>query len=89
MWIEKLSHSVLRVMTPLGPRYAKPSSKERLYLAWIFRHFPTLPEQVLSPRQQKLIQKVEREFPYVPDEDDPSRLPPLIGTVERRPKFHS
>ena len=88
MWIEKISSSVLRVMTPLGPRYAKPSSRERLYLAWIFRHFPSLPEQVLSPRQQKLIERVEREFPFQPDAQDPSELP-LIGTVERRPKFHS
>ncbi|HLJ29763.1 MAG TPA: hypothetical protein VKY85_23850 [Candidatus Angelobacter sp.] len=88
MWIQKLSSSVLRVVTPLGPRYMKPSSKERLYLAWMFRHFPTLPEHVLSPRQQKLISRLEREFQFVPDDKSVSDLP-LIGTVERRPKFHS
>ena len=88
MWIGKLSSTVLRVMTPLGPRYAKPSSRERIYLAWIFRHFPSLPEQVLSPRQQKLISRVEREFPFEPDVKDPRELP-LIGTVERRPRFHN
>lgn len=88
MWIGKLSSSVLRVMTPLGPRYAKPSSKERIYLAWIFRHFPTLPEQVLTPRQQKLIERLEREFAFVPDTKHLSELP-LIGTVERHPRFYA
>ena len=88
MWIEKLSSRVLRVTTPFGSRYVKPSSKERLYLAWIFRHFPTLPEHVLSPRQQKLISRLEREFAFEPDDRKVSDLP-LIGTVERRPKFHS
>ena len=88
MWIPKLSNSVLRVVSPLGPRYVRPSSKERLYLAWIFRHFPTLPEQVLTPRQQKLINRLEREFAFEPDDRKLSELP-LIGTVERRPKFHS
>jgi hypothetical protein len=88
MWIEKLSSSVLRVMTPLGPRYVKPSSRERLYLAWIFRHFPTLPEQVLSPRQQKLISRLEREFAFVPEGKNLREMP-LIGTVERSRTFHS
>lgn len=88
MWIGKISSTVLRVMTPLGPRYAKPSSRERLYLAWIFRHFPSLPEQVLSPRQQSFISRLEREFPFEPDSKDPRDLP-LIGTVERRARFDS
>lgn len=88
MWIGKLSSSVLRVITPLGPRYAKPSSRERIYLAWMFRHFQTLPEQVLSPRQKRLIDRLEREFAFEPDEKHLSELP-LIGTVERRPRFDS
>ena len=88
MWIEKLSSTVLRVITPLGTRYAKPSSRERIYLAWMFRHFQTLPEQVLSPRQKKLIARLEREFAFEPDVKHLSDLP-LIGTVERRPQFDS
>ena len=88
MWIERLSSSVLRVITPLGPRYAKPSSKERLYLAWMFRHFQTLPEQVLSPWQKRLVERLEREFAFEPDIKHLSDLP-LIGTVERRPWFDS
>jgi hypothetical protein len=88
MWIDKLSSRVLRVNTPLGPRYAKPASKERIYLAWMFRHFPSLPEQVLSPRQQKLISRLEREFAFEPDGKDLRELP-LIGTVERGRRFES
>jgi hypothetical protein len=41
MWLEKLSWGVLRVLTPLGPRYVKPSLAQRFYLLWIFRNFHT------------------------------------------------
>jgi len=36
MWMEKLAQGVLRVLTPLGPRYLNPSFAQRLYLLWIF-----------------------------------------------------
>lgn len=90
MWTEKLSGQVLRVLTPVGARYIKPSSKERLYLLWMFRHFETLPEPVLSPRQQKLIDKLcgNGDFTYVPDATRLKEIP-LIGTIERRSKYHS
>lgn len=90
MWTEKFSGQVLRVLTPLGPRYIKPSSKERLYLLWMFRHFQRLPEPVLSPRQQKLIDRLcsNGEFAFVPDAKRLKEIP-LIGTVERSRKFHS
>lgn len=91
MWIERLSGRVLRVLTPLGPRYVKPSSsRQRLYLAWMFRHFETLPEPVLSPRQQKLIDQLCRqsEFAFVPDVKNLKEIP-LIGTVERSRKYLS
>jgi len=91
MWMERLSGRVLRVLTPLGPRYIKPSSsRERLYLAWMFRHFQTLPEPVLTPRQQKLIDKLctKGEFAFAPDMKSFGEIR-LIGTVERSRKFHS
>ena len=91
MWIERLSGRVLRVLTPLGPRYIKPSSsRERLYLAWMFRHFETLPEPVLSPRQQKLIDRLcsQNEFAFVPDAKNLNEIA-LIGTVERGRRFDS
>src|SRR5256885_1692056 len=56
MWLEKLSSGVLRVLTPLGPRYLNPSLAQRLYLIWVFRHFETLPVKVLSSRQRRMIE---------------------------------
>src|SRR5438477_6998967 len=56
MWTKKLSTGVLRILTPLGPRYLKPSLTQRVYLLWAFRHFEKLPLQVLNRRQQRLIQ---------------------------------
>lgn len=91
MWIERLSGRVLRVLTPLGTRYVKPSSpRERLYLAWMFRHFQRLPEPVLSPRQQKLIDRLcsQGEFAFAPDAQSLKEIP-LIGTVERSSKYYS
>ncbi len=85
MWMEKLSGGVLRVLTPLGPRCIKPSFWQRIYLLWIFRNFQTLPLQVLSPRQQRLIETlcVQQRFAFLSPngwEDTP-----ILGTVERRP----
>ncbi len=86
MWIEKLSNGVLRVLTPLGPRYIKPSFSRRIYLLWIFRHFGTLPLQVLSARQRKLIDDmcVEQHFVAL-SPTDAWEDAPILGTIERRP----
>ena len=85
MWGEKLSGGVLRVLTPVGPRYVKLSSKERLYLLWMFRHIQSRPEPVLSQRQQKLIDRLcaDAKFTCKPDGRTLKELP-VIGTVERR-----
>jgi hypothetical protein len=90
MWTEKFSGQVLRVLTPLGPRYIKPSSTERLYLLWMFRHFPSLPERVLSPRQKKLIDRLcsKSDFALVQDAKRLKEIP-IIGTVERPSKFQT
>jgi hypothetical protein len=90
MWIEKLSTGVLRVLTPVGPRYIKPALSQRIYLLWIFRHFQMLPLQVLSLRQQQLIDALcaERRFVTIPQtielEDSP-----VLGTVEWRPRVEA
>ena len=86
MWIDKLESGVLRVLTPLGPRYVQPSFWQRVYLLWMFRHFPKLPYLVLNRRQQRLIDDLcaEQRFVSVPYAD--GRVEPaLLGTVERRP----
>lgn len=83
MWMEKLVCGVLRILTPLGPRYVRPSFRYRLYLLWIFRNFDTLPPQVLSPRQQRIIDGLcsNGQFIGLHPFDDAS----VIGTLERRP----
>jgi hypothetical protein len=86
MWMEKLSYGVLRVLTPLGPRYLNPSFAQRLYLLWIFRHFETLPVKVLSQRQQRRIEAMCAQQGFV-SVLEPFGLAdtPLLGTLEQRP----
>src|SRR5690348_6708276 len=84
MWLEKLSFGVLRVLTPLGPRYMRPSLAQRVYLMWIFRNFQTLPVKVLRSHQQRLIEAMCNQDRFVSmgiGVDDA----PLIGTLEQRP----
>jgi len=86
MWLEKLSWGVLRVLTPLGPRYVKPSFGQRLYLLWIFRNFHTLPAKVLSLRQQKWIDGICVTHGFVALFELSSLAEtPLLGTLEQRP----
>src|SRR5713226_5173075 len=84
MWHEKLFSGVLRVQTPLGPRYLKPSLAQRLYLLWIFRNFQTLPVKVLTSRQQRMMESMCSSNGFVSfglGVDDA----PLLGTLEQRP----
>jgi len=83
MWIEKLAVGVLRVLTPIGPRYVQLSFRQRVYLLWVFRHFQSLPHKVLSQRQQRLIDRLCAEDQFVSwshVEDVP-----VVGTIEQRP----
>jgi hypothetical protein len=86
MWIEKLADGVVRVQTPLGPRYVMPTFRQRVYFIWMFRHFPILPYAVLCKRQQRLIEQLcsEQRFVSMVYADGMDEAP-VIGTVERRP----
>jgi hypothetical protein len=84
MWLEKLSSGVLRVLTPLGPRYLNPSVAQRLYLIWVFRHFETLPVKVLSSRQRRMIEFMCANNQFV-SLDMGLDETPLLGTLEQRP----
>ncbi len=85
MWIDKLSVGVLRVLTPVGPRYIQPELSQRIYLLWIFRHFKLLPLQVLNARQQRLVDELcaKHRFVSLPNDLDDA---PILGTVEWRPR---
>jgi len=86
MWMEKLENGVLRVMTQLGPRYIQPSFWQRIYLLWMFRHFDTLPQIVLTGRQQRLIDDLCAQQRFVSfSAHHAGGEAPILGTVERRP----
>src|SRR5438552_19210938 len=81
MWTEKLSAGVLRILTPLGPRYLKPSLAQRVYLLWVFRHVEKLPVQVLNRRQHRLIRHLLSEERFVSLQEEF----PIHETLELRP----
>jgi hypothetical protein len=84
MWIEKLTEGVLQVDTAIGPRYVRLNFKQRAYVMWMFRHFPSLPQQVLSPREQRMIDRLceENGFASMPGMGTPDAT--IIGTIEKR-----
>jgi len=88
MWMEKLSNGVLCVQTALGPRYISPSFWQRFYLTWVFRNFGSLPEQVLSGRQRRLVSELCRAQNFITPTFTNGLLDaPIIGIVERRPSM--
>ena len=86
MLIEKLAAGVVRVQTPLGPRYVVPSFLQRIYLVWMFRHFPILPHAVLRSWQQRMVDRMcaDQSFAAFAYSNGLDELP-LIGTIEHRP----
>ena len=85
MWLEKMFAGVLRVLTPLGPRYIKLTLAQRIYLFWIFRHFQVLPLQVLTPGQRKFMDLLCVEPRFVSLTQENGVEAPILGTLERRP----
>jgi hypothetical protein len=85
MWFEKLFSGVLCVLTPLGPRYIKPSFAQRIYLLWVFRHFQILPLQVLTRGQLRVIDAMCVEPRFVSLSRANGGEFPILGTLERRP----
>jgi hypothetical protein len=84
MWMEKLADGVLQVDTPIGPRYVRLNFPQRAYLMWIFRHFPSLPQQVLNLRQQRMVERLceQNGFTSMPGLGAPEA--PVIGRIEKR-----
>ncbi len=84
MWIEKLAEGVLQVDTPIGPRFIQPNLFERALLLWTFRNFASLPQQVLSVREQQLVNRLCSDQRFVPMADAAGKDKPLIGRIESR-----
>lgn len=79
-----MSSGVLRIQTPLGPRYIKPNFTARIYLMWVFRNFHTLPAEVLSRYQKRLIDRLCGEQQFA-SRMNPFEDAPILGTLESRP----
>ena len=84
MWINKLAEGVVRILTPIGPRYVQLTFTQRIYFLWIFRHFDKLPQRVLAERHQRFVDQLCVEHRYI---SLPSFIEeaPIIGTLERLP----
>jgi TonB family protein len=75
-----LHAELVELDTDIGSIYLRPVGWERLYMLWIFRHFHTLPQQVLSAAQRAVVESLCRSAVANPaDEVDPSTI---IGRVE-------
>jgi len=85
MWMEKLWEGVLRVLTPLGPRYLQPTLSQRIYLLWIFRNFQTLPVKVLTPFQLRFIERMSEKQGFAQSSLHGFEDMPVLGTLEQRP----
>ena len=84
MW-EKLYEGVLCILTPLGPRYIRPSFSDRVRLMWIFRHFHRLPQKVLKAGEQRFIESLCQSNQFVSGlRFNGLEEAPVIGTLEHR-----
>lgn len=81
MSMQKLFRGVLRVQTPAGCRYFRPPLRDRVTLVWIFRHFASLPLQVLTEPQRQLLSRICMPSLAI---DNAQALRPVLGTVEVR-----
>lgn len=72
---------LLELRTESGPIYVCPTRWQRWRLRWAFRHFHVLPPQVLSLRNQRLIEKLARTAMVTPD--FPVARERVFGVVEK------
>ena len=84
MLLDKLVDGVLQVESPIGPRYIRPTFLQRASLVWTFRNFESLPQAVLSGREQRMIDHLCREHRFVPAVGAAGSEMPVIGKIERR-----
>src|ERR1700739_4061397 len=75
--IEENGARILELHTDTGVVYAYPSLWQRIRLRWTFRHFQALPIEVLSRREQRLIEKLSRSAMVSPHLEDK-----VFGVVE-------
>jgi hypothetical protein len=71
---------LLELRTPAGAIYVCPSRWQRIRLQWTFRHFHALPLQVLSRRDQRLIEKLSQSAVVTPA--SPVTRSTVLGVIE-------
>jgi Gram-negative bacterial TonB protein C-terminal len=71
---------LLELRTAAGVVYVCPSRWQRIRLRWLFRHFHVLPLQVLSRRDQRLIEKLFQSAVVAPA--SPVAGTTVLGVVE-------
>ena len=84
MWIDKLAEGVLQVDTPIGPRFVRLNFSERAYMMWMFRHFPSLPHQVLSSREQRMVERLCEKNGFASMPGMGVSGAPVIGRIEKQ-----
>jgi Gram-negative bacterial TonB protein C-terminal len=77
------SARLLELRTKSGLLYLCPSGWQRLRLLWTFRHFHILPPQLLSRRDQRLIESLSRSAVVTPALPVPRST--VFGVVENVP----
>jgi hypothetical protein len=82
--LQETGPQLLELRTEAGAVYVCPSRWQRIRLQWAFRHFHVLPLQVLSRRDQRLIEKLSQSAVVTPA--SPVAGTTVIGVVE---KVHS
>jgi hypothetical protein len=79
--IEENGADLLELRTDAGVVYIRPSKWQRIRLQWTFRHFRVLPPQLLSRRDQRLIEKLSQSAVVEPTL--PVRSSTVFGVVEK------
>ena len=78
---EEIRGQFLELRTDAGAVYLSLSWWQRIRLHWTFRHFHVLPSQVLSRRDQRLIEKLSRSAVVTPALPVASNT--IFGVVEK------
>jgi hypothetical protein len=78
---EEKGPQLLELRTEAGAVYVCPSRWQRIRLQWAFRHFHVLPPQVLSRRDQRLIEKLSQSAVVTPALPVASKT--VFGVVEK------
>jgi hypothetical protein len=80
MLVSKLFDGVIVVQVGTSRRALRPKFVRRIMLAWVFRHFASLPMAVLTQWQKNLIVAVMAQGVIIPVPREDSNT--IIGTVE-------